>query len=136
MDPAARSLVDVIRAVGATPVLFETWAHRDGWSDYRLDYWAMQAAIDGGYRRLGADLRVTVAPVGEAWQATLRQDPAITLWQDDGSHPSTAGTYLAACVLYDSIFHDSQVGNSDTARLSPDLAGTLQAIAATTVGVP
>lgn len=135
MYPAVRSLVDVIRAAGGTPVLLETWAHRDGWSDYRLDYRAMQMAINAGYRTLGIDLRAGVAPVGEAWQTALLQDPAIALWQDDGSHPSMAGTYLAACVLYASLFRESPVGNSDTAGLSPEVAGALQAIAAVTVGV-
>jgi hypothetical protein len=136
MYPAAHSLVNAIRAVGATPVLLETWGRRDGWSDYGLDYRAMQAAIDEGYRTLGTDLRVNVAPVGEAWQTAMLQAPAIELWQEDGSHPSIAGTYLASCVLYARIFGQSPVGNSDTEGLAPDLAGTLQTIAAATVGLP
>lgn len=135
MDPAVRSLVDVIRAAGATPVLLETWAHREGWADYHLDYRAMQTAIDMGYRTLGTDLRARVALVGEAWQSALIKDPTLALWQDDGSHPSMAGTYLAACVLYASILGESPVGNADTDGLSPEVAGAVQAIAAATVGV-
>jgi hypothetical protein len=38
---------------------------------------------------------VEVAPVGEAW-SILRGNPQFNLWQDDGSHPSGQGTYLAA----------------------------------------
>jgi hypothetical protein len=135
MYPAARSLVGIIRAAGATPVLLETWAHRDGWSDYDLDYPAMQADINEGYGALGGELGVAVAPAGEAWQTVLRQDPMIALGQDDGSHPSTAGTYLAACVLYASIFHASPVGISEAEGLSPDVARALQIVAALTVGV-
>ena len=135
MDPAVRSLVDVIGAAGGTPVLLETWAHREGWPDHHLDYRAMQTAIDTGYRTLGTELRARVALVGEAWQNALIQDPTLALWQDDGSHPSMAGTYLAACVLYASILGESPVGNADTAGLSPDVAEALQAIAAATVGV-
>jgi len=129
MFPAARSLVGIIRAAGATPILLQTWAHRDGWPDYRLGYPAMQAAITEGYRALGAELGVAVAPAGQAWQTMLRQDPTIALWQEDGSHPSRAGTYLAACVLYARIFNASPVGISDTEGLSGDIARTLQVVA-------
>ena len=129
MYPATRSLVNIIRTAGATPILFQTWAHRDGWADYGLDYGAMQAAIDEGYATIGRELRVAVAPAGQAWQATLRQDPMIALWQEDGSHPSMAGTYLAACVLYARIFDASPVGIPMTEGLAPDVAGRLQVIA-------
>jgi lysophospholipase L1-like esterase len=89
----------------------------------------MRAAITEGYRALGAELGVAVAPAGQAWQTMLRQDPTIALWQDDGSHPSRAGTYLAACVLYARIFNASPVGISDTEGLSGDVARTLQVVA-------
>src|SRR5438128_1839628 len=32
------------------------------------------------------------------------------LWQDDGSHPTGKGTYLAACVFYAAIFGESPAG--------------------------
>jgi hypothetical protein len=129
MYPAARTLVGIVRAAGAMPILFQTWAHRDGWPDYRLDYGAMQIAIDQGYGAIGAELGVTVAPAGQAWQTVLREDPAIALWQDDGSHPSAAGTYLAACVLYTRIFGATPVGISASEGLSPDIARILQVAA-------
>jgi hypothetical protein len=59
----------------------------------------------------------------------LREDPAIALWQDDGSHPSAAGTYLAACVLYTRIFGATPVGISASEGLSPDIARILQVAA-------
>lgn len=130
MYPAARSLAEVIRAAGATPVLLETWAHRDGWPDYRLDFAAMQAGIDQGYLALAGELGVGVATAGEAWQTALSQEPAVALWQADGSHPSQAGTYLAAYVLYARIFNASPVGIGDTAGLSGGVAHALQVIAA------
>jgi hypothetical protein len=129
MFPAAETLVATIRSVAATPVLLETWAHRDGLPDQGLDYAAMQAAITQGYRSLGATLGVAVAPAGEAWQSVLQANPTIALWQADGSHPSPAGTYLAACVLYDRIFDASPVGISDAGGLSPDVAHALQVAA-------
>jgi hypothetical protein len=130
MYPAARSLVGVIRTAGGTPVLLETWAHRDGLPQDGLAYPAMQAAIDAGYGALGAQLGVVVAPAGQAWQTVLRDDPTIVLWQDDGNHPSMAGTYLAACVLYTRIFGASPVGIPDSGGLASDVARALQGAAA------
>ncbi len=130
MYAAARSLADAIRAAGATPVLLETWAHREGWPNDRLDYAAMQAAIDRAYLALAGQLGVGVATAGEAWQAALSQDPTVALWQADGSHPSQAGTYLAACVLYARILGASPVGIAEDEGLSSDVAHALQVIAA------
>ena len=129
MFPPAETLVAAIRSAAATPILLETWAHRDGLPDQGLDYAAMQAAITQGYRSLGAALGVAVAPAGDTWQTVLRTNPTIALWQADGSHPSPAGTYLAACVLYDRIFDMSPVGISDTGGLPPDVARALQVAA-------
>jgi hypothetical protein len=124
--PAARSLVASIRADGATPVLLETWAHQSGWSAYGLDYQSMQSALDQGYSTIAGQLGVTLAPAGQAWQTAHRLDPSIGLWQADGSHPTLAGTYLAACVLFTRVFGRSPVGNSDSEGLSARVVQTLQ----------
>ena len=129
MYPAARSLVATVRSDGATPILLETWAHQAGWSDYGLSYGAMQAAIDQGYGAIAAELKVSVAPAGQAWQAVVREDPGIVLWQSDGSHPTPAGTYLAACALYTRIFGPCPARSSYTDGLSSAVAGVLEAIA-------
>ena len=56
----------------------------------------MQAAIDQAYATIGGELAIPVAPAGEAWCLVTGDDPTIALWQADGSHPTAAGTYLAA----------------------------------------
>jgi hypothetical protein len=71
--------------------------------------------------------------VGYAWQAALKQNPSLNLWQDDGSHPSEAGTYLAACVFYAVVFRASPEGLSYRNNLSKEGAQALQKIAADTV---
>jgi len=124
--PAARSLVAASRAIGATPVLLETWAHQSGWPDYGLGYGSMQAALDQGYSTIAGQLGVELAPAGRAWQTALRLDPSLSLWQADGSHPTPAGTYLAACVLFTRVFGRSPVGNPDSEGLSADVATILQ----------
>jgi hypothetical protein len=133
MYPAARQLVTAIRAGGAQPVFFETWAHRDGWREEGIpDYAGMQAAIDDGYREIAQEQDAALAPVGAAWSAALGQGD-LTLWQDDGSHPTVAGTYLAACVFYTVIFGRSPEGLSYRAGLSAGDAALLQSIAAGSV---
>jgi len=73
MAPAARSLVDEIRGLGARPVLFSTWAHRDGWPEHGLQTEAaMQSAIDAAYLGLSQQLGIGVVPVGEAWTTRRR----------------------------------------------------------------
>jgi hypothetical protein len=60
-------------------------------------------------------------------------DPALDLWQEDGSHPTQTGTYLAACVFYAVIFHESPEGLTYTGRLPKEVALELQTIAANSV---
>jgi len=134
MYPAARTLVKQIRDIGATPLFFLTWAHRAGWQGYGMrDYESMQVQINNGYYGIAQELNVSVAAVGSAWLAAVRAHPELTLWQEDGSHPSEEGTYLAACVFYAVIFKESPVGLTYRANLSKDIATTLQTIASKTV---
>jgi len=130
MIPAVVKLVEAVRADGAIPYLLETWAHRDGWPEQGLDYARMQAAIDGAYARAADRSGSFVVPVGEAWKRARAQAPGIVLWQDDGSHPAQAGTYLAACILYSTMTHASPVGLPDTEGLDAAVVAQLQQVAA------
>lgn len=130
MYPAARTLVKQIRDIGATALFFLTSAHRDGWAEYGMpSYEKMQYEINNGYSGIAQELHVTVAPVGSAWMAAVRAHPELTLWQNDGSHPTEQGTYLAACVFYATIFEESPTGLNYRAGLSKNVATTLQTIA-------
>ena len=134
MYPAARQLIRTIRLDGAKPMFYLTWAHRDGWPENGLpDYARMQAQIDQGYLTIGRELGVAVAPVGRAWATVVSQSSRPGLWQDDGSHPTTAGTYLAAAVFYAAIFDASPVGLSYDAGLPSDQAVSLRQVADDTV---
>jgi hypothetical protein len=62
-----------------------------------------------------------VAHVGEAWAAYRATEQVVApahsaLFFTDGSHPSTAGTYLAACVLYATLYGTSPEGLPNTVR--------------------
>jgi len=134
MYPALRVLIGDIEADEAKPILFLTWAYRDGLPANGMpNYASMQAQINNGYILMSQAFNVPVAPVGVAWQNVRNQDPQINLWQDDGSHPTPEGTYLAACVFYADIFQQSPEGLSYQANLSTDVAHDLQQVAADTV---
>jgi hypothetical protein len=134
MLPAVRELTGLIYPTGAIPILFITWGHRDGWPDNGLpDYDSMQNAINVGSMEVSRELNIAAAPVGYAWQTVHSQFPQINLWQADGSHPSAAGSYLAACVFYGVIFHESPEGLDYYGKVDKDSALVLQKIAADTV---
>ena len=134
MLPAARVLDQAIAETGAETLLFMTWARETGMADVGFaTYAAMQDQITIGYRALGDELGAQVLPAGVAWQRAIGRDPGLDLWQPDGSHPTAAGTYLAACVIFASIYQESPVGASYRAGLSRNDARALQEVAESVV---
>lgn len=134
MYPAARTLAARVKAAGAQTMFFMTWAHRDGMAVAGAGtYESMQLAIDDGYISIADELRAAIAPVGFTWFVVRREHPEISMWQDDGSHPTASGTYLAACVFYAAIFRQSPEGLAYFDGLSSQDARVLQAAAASSV---
>ena len=132
MDAPLHSLDAAIRADGGGTMLFETWAHEYG--VFTGDsYEAMQQRIDDAYQSEGAAVGARVAPVGMAWARAHQLAPSLGLWGGDDTHPSTEGTYLAACVFYDMLTGRSPVGNPYAAGIDPLTARMLQQIAAASV---
>lgn len=134
----ARTLDVMARAVGATTILYMTWARANGNSP-QLEgdsYEAMQERVRKGYATLAQEIDVDVAPVGVAWARAYRQRPGLQLWHGDGSHASRAGSYLAACVFYAVLYGQSPVANRYTADLPHDDASFLQTQAAAVVPLP
>lgn len=86
-----------IQAVGAKTVFYSTWASRSAPED--------QKRIDYSYMAIAKELRASVAPVGIVWHRLQLIHPDVPLYDPDGSHPSISGSYLAACVLMDTILH-------------------------------
>jgi hypothetical protein len=129
--PYVVRLADEARRTGAQPLLFVTWAHRTG--DRRNvsgdTYLAMQQRIVNGYWEAARAASAAVAPVGVAWAEALARRPQLELWARDGTHPSRAGSYLAACVFSALLTRRSPVGNVYTADLEPSMARFLQQVA-------
>jgi hypothetical protein len=91
-----------IKAAGATSALYMTWA--------RSHAPASQQAITDAYESIGRELGATVVPAGRAWKQFLEKHDRPVLHDKDGSHPTAAGTYLAACVFFATLFGRSPVG--------------------------
>jgi len=71
----------------------------------------MTGKIMRTYVSVGNELHALVIPVGLAFWLAYERRPDIELHKAfDGTHPSLLGTYLAACVVYQSIYGKSAVG--------------------------
>jgi hypothetical protein len=114
-----------VRKHGAVPVFFMSWAYAD-----RPE---MTQGLAEAYTRAGNDAHALVVPAGLAFANAKRQDPSLVLNAEDRRHPSVAGTYLAACTLYASLFKKSPVGLTYTAGLPAATATFLQTVAWDTV---
>ena len=108
---------------GAQTVLYLTWSRRGAPQT--------QKEITRAVEDVAAEVGAQVAPVGSVWHAAMRDDPRLTLYADDGSHPTAAGSYLAACVFLVRLFDERPAGESvsDRLRLEPAVAARLQAFA-------
>jgi hypothetical protein len=80
---------------GARTVFYMTWSRENRKQD--------QQYLSDAYTKIGSELGSIVAPVGMVWDQ-LRDNPAVDLYQGDGSHPEIAGSYLAATTLLAAIF--------------------------------
>jgi hypothetical protein len=77
----------------------------------------------------GARNRAQVIPAGIAFVRAMQEHPGIDLYQSDKSHPSLAGTYLAACTALVTLTGKSPRGLSYSGGLDPEAALALQQVA-------
>lgn len=107
---AARAFAGEIAKVGATPALFSAWPALDR----RVDF---PRAIES-YRLAAADVSGVLLPVAGAWLAAWEHDASLDLYAVDGLHASTAGSYLAALVIYAKLTGQSPLGAPAELRLA------------------
>ncbi len=103
-EKGASQMSALVHKTAAQLAFYTTWPRKAGNEVYAQ-------AFSGGtpaalFAKLKAEMELVATqnqgvrvPVGDAWMVALQEQPAIELYQDDGSHPTIAGTYLAACVL-------------------------------------
>ena len=108
---------------GAKTVLYLTWSREQAPHT--------QESISRTVDEIGAEIHALVVPVGPAWHVAMANDADIRLYVDDGSHPTPAGSYLAACVFQVTLFGESprDFSVSDALRLDRGVAARLHAIA-------
>jgi hypothetical protein len=133
--PAIKKLNKLIQKAGAETVLYMTWGWKNGDSENGEvfpddNYETMQKRLIDAYNNLGSELNATVAPVGIAWAKLMNE---VELYREDANHPSSAGSYLASCVLYNTIFKASPTSITYKGDVKEDIAETIRETAASTV---
>lgn len=107
---------------------YETWGRKYGDASNcaayppLCTYTGMQDRLKESYLNFTNACNGIMAPVGEAFRSSVAASPTLELYDPDQSHPSLNGSYLAAAVFYETLFHKSVVGNAYTPNLP---AGTL-----------
>jgi hypothetical protein len=91
-----------IKQAGSETVLYMTWARQHSPETQRT--------IADAYIAVGKELGATVVPVGLVWQYFLAQHDRPLLYDRDQSHPTLAGSYLAACVFLAALLKANPVG--------------------------
>ena len=124
---SATKMAEIAHDAGSRVVYFMTWAAQDKpeqTEELEKAYYDI-AAKNGGY----------MAPVGLAFAKARAEYPEIELYFVDGKHPSLAGTYLAACVFFATLYDQSPVGGAIPigSDMSADTAQALQTVAWETV---
>lgn len=117
--------VAIVRKHDAQPILFMTWAYADKPE--------MTQRVADVYTAAGNGNDALVVPAGLAFARARAQRPELALQVADKSHPTLAGTYLAACVVMASVYRRSPVGNTYHADLDDKTAAFLQDVARATV---
>lgn len=114
-------------------MLYLTWGRQPGNdlysflnSPYGGDYSEMQHHLTENYLDLAESLDAEIAPVGAVWKYVIDNHPEVNLYMGDESHPSLAGTYLAACTFYTSLFYESAAGGWVAPGLTAEVAETIQ----------
>jgi hypothetical protein len=115
----------IVRAHGAKPVFFMSWAYADKPE--------MTAQLAEAYTVAGNANDALVIPAGLAFAHALASQPELNLYAADKRHPSLAGTYLAACTVFAALTGRSPVGNSYLAGIDEPTAHFLQTVAWQTV---
>jgi hypothetical protein len=121
----AKKNSEIVRAHGAKPIFFMSWAYADKPE--------MTAQLAEAYTVAGNANNALVIPAGLAFARAIARQPELNLYVADKRHPSLAGSYLASCVTFAALTGRSPVGSSYLAGIDPPTAAFLQTVAWETV---
>ena len=91
-----------IRRIGARPAIYMVWPP--------LDREAEWDAVTASHAAAADAVRGLLLPAGEALRAARRTNPDLPLFDVDGFHPTLAGSYGAALVIYAQAARVSPIG--------------------------
>ncbi len=126
---AVRNLSQRIRNKGAAPILYSTWGRKAGSATLTNNGWtneSMTWKLAAAYQAIGDELNIPVAHAGLAFYDVYTTQSSIELYNSDLSHPSYAGSYLAAATLFAKIFNDDPTDVSFNGTLSAENAAILR----------
>ncbi|MEI6822583.1 MAG: PKD domain-containing protein [Bacteroidota bacterium] len=112
--PYALVLDSLIKAYNpcSKTVFYMTWGRKNGdatncaFFPPLCTYQGMDSLLHLRYCMMADSTHALVSPVGAAWHYVRDNDSTLELYQSDESHPSLAGSYIAACSFF-SIIHKS-----------------------------
>lgn len=111
------------------PLFYMTWGRKNGDPTFCDDfpvvctYESMDNSLRGSYENMVDVFNAEVSPVSVVWRYLRDNHPAIDLYAGDGSHPSAAGSYAAACCFYAAIFkHDPTLITDNFSLTNADAA--------------
>lgn len=111
MYPFARALVEHMRETrpNVSPVFYMTMARKNGDPANQAavpqlaTYAGAQHRTNRSYALMARRNDALLSPVGEVWRIVRKERPDIELYSDN-VHPNRVGTYLAACVIFATLF--------------------------------
>jgi hypothetical protein len=124
------SIINENNPCGET-MFFMTWGRKNGdasncaaWPPV-CTYEGMDSLLHLRYMMMADSNNAVVSPVGAVWHYIRDNYPGIELYSTDESHPSTAGSYAAACCFYTSVFrkdplqitYDYLINTTDAANI-------------------
>ena len=109
---------EIIRDKNAEPMLFMSWPYKNKPE--------MISSLRDVFINTANKNNLLLIPAGEAFYRFNLSYPEIDLYTKDLRHPSKEGTYLAAAVVFTSLYGKATAGNPGIMNLDPEVALKIQ----------
>ena len=109
---------EIIRDKNAEPMLFMSWPYKNKPE--------MINSLRDVFINTANENNLLLIPAGEAFYRFNSSYPEIDLYTKDHRHPSKEGTYLAAAVVFASLYGKATAGNPGIMNLDPEVAHKIQ----------
>lgn len=109
---ASRALTEKVYLNGAKPVFYCTWGRRDTSPTLTEKGWtheSMTLMLEDSYTKIAEETKGLIARVGAAYTEVYRNHPEIELYDSDSTHPSATGSFLAALVIFNTIYGEDPI---------------------------